>query len=145
MTENQRAAMATASPGRDYILMGRSEVFVDEGENNTIIKALGAHPFRLVYWLRTTRRCTPPAFDELRRPTEHNASVDKFLSFVFLNAHYSLSGCCALWLPDIDRYLQFYSSCSLCLAPFLSLCTSYQLYNICLFICLFSNAFSSDS
>lgn len=50
MTENQRAAMATASPGRDYILMGRSEVFVDEGENNTIIKALGVHPFRLVYW-----------------------------------------------------------------------------------------------
>lgn len=48
MTENQTAAMATASPGRDYILTGRSRVFADEGENNTIIKALGAHPSWLV-------------------------------------------------------------------------------------------------
>lgn len=48
MTENQTAATASASPGRDYILTGRSQVFVNEGENNTIIKALGAHPFRLV-------------------------------------------------------------------------------------------------
>lgn len=48
MTENQTAAMATTSPGRDYILTGHSQVFVDEGENNTIIKALGVHPFQLV-------------------------------------------------------------------------------------------------
>lgn len=48
MTENQTAAMATASLGRDYILTGHSREFVDEGENNTIIKALGAHPLWLV-------------------------------------------------------------------------------------------------
>lgn len=48
MTENQTAAMATASHGRDYILTARAQVFVDEGENNTIIKALGAHPFQVV-------------------------------------------------------------------------------------------------
>jgi len=63
MTENQTAAMATASPGRDCIRTGPSQVFVDEGENNTIIKALGTHPSQLVYWWRSTHRCTTPASD----------------------------------------------------------------------------------